>query len=135
MRPKKVFDQIEGDCYPFAPVMIARTLEERRIAARRTATSLMLEAVLVDVKGHPGLKIRVTDTSTNGMAFEARREFKVDERLVIKIPIVNGGGKVVLSQVKHCGAGGLNLYRVGVEFLDAVSLPRGKCGLPEKWGK
>ncbi len=135
MRAKKAFDQIEGDCYPFTPVTISRTVEERRLAARRTAKALVLDAVLVDMKGHPGLKIRVTDTSTNGMAFEARRDFSVDERLVIKIPIVDGGSKLVLSQVKHSGAEGLNHYRVGVEFLDAVSLPKGNCKVPEKWGK
>ena len=105
-----------------------RSASERR-SVERTAKTVALDAVALDVPGQPELRIESTDMSTLGMAFNASRQFREGERVAVKFRLVNGAVKLMVCRTRYCRAIEGGRFHVGVEFVNGV-LPSGVCALP-----
>jgi hypothetical protein len=129
--------EIEGDMFPagdFAPLeeTAGTTEEDRRHEARRQ-TAVVLDAFLVDVPNRPQVRVTTVDTSTSGMQFLSRRAFAAGERVAVKMEFRNRTGKLVLCVVRHCTPADGTDHRVGVEFIEAVTVAPGKTVIPLRW--
>jgi hypothetical protein len=124
-------DPVEGTCLPFTPVEVVN----RRQTEDRAPATILFEAVLLRVPGHPTMRIQSTDSSTHGMGFNAPRAFLENELLAVKLRFSNRPGKLVLCRARYCRPLPGGLFHIGAEFLEAISLPLppAPCQIPQKW--
>jgi hypothetical protein len=76
----------------------------------------------------------VVNVSVRGLAMMVRRPLSKQERLAIPLRFADGGGWLVLCEVRNCQkAQGDRGYRVGVYFVDRIEDPDGEAKVPMDW--
>jgi len=118
---------MDGEC-----LEVANT---NRREDKRTPARVAVEITLLDVINRPQMRVQTVETSTTGMSFATRRDFKQGERVAIRLTFLNGRGKLVLAEVRHSKKHSATVHHVGVEFVDAVSLQDSNVRIPPRWIK
>ena len=113
---------------------VPHALAERR-AVPRIAIAMDCEVVLIDQPNRPTTRTILKDISTRGACFDTSHPFRDNELLMMVMPFINRTGRLILGRVRYCKKLTDTLHQAGVEFLDAMNLPRsqGPVRIPPKW--
>jgi hypothetical protein len=79
------------------------------------------------------LQANLADISSNGLGFHCRQDFRLGERLALKLRFANAPGRLILCRIRHCRQAAPQLFHVGLEFIEMLTLPTGDCPIPERW--
>lgn len=100
----------------------------------RTAVTLSFQVILLTVPDCPSMMVQSVETSRSGMGFLARRCFQEREPIAVRLRFLNKTGKLVLAEVRNCQMDAHGVYRIGVEFIEAVTAgDNGNKPVPKKW--
>jgi hypothetical protein len=99
----------------------------------RGPSSKFLETIVLEDPACPVLQVQATDTSNSGLGFHCHRGFRIEERVVLRMRFANAPGRLVLCRVCHCHPITAGVYQVGVQFVEALTLPSDPDFIPERW--
>ncbi|MDA8378049.1 MAG: PilZ domain-containing protein [Planctomycetia bacterium] len=80
-------------------------------------------------------RVNLEDVSLKGMGLFSRRHLQKNEFVVAPLQFREGGGMLVLCQIRFCRELPQGGYRVGVEFDETLSDPTGTTRIPQVWLK
>jgi len=106
--------------------------EKRRSPRRKALVSLWIRRL---IKGQPRslLKLVLINVSENGVGTLAKTAFAVGDKFVMPLRFDEGGGWLVLCEVRNAKALPNGHYKVGAKFLDRVDDPCGDAKIPADW--
>jgi hypothetical protein len=106
---------------------------EKRQNLRRKV--LVQTEVRVLVKGgtRAAEKLAITNVSKNGAAVLRDQPLAVGDKFCLHLEFGEGGGWLVLCEVRNCRMLASGVYKIGGRFVDRVEDPKGKGGIPGDW--
>lgn len=106
---------------------------EQRLAPRRKAlVKLWIRRI---GKGRSGLpaKLVLVNVSTMGVGMVARTPLAKGDKFVMPLRFDEGGGWLVLCEVRNCKTLANGHYKVGGLFIDRIEDPSGDAKTPGDW--
>ncbi|MGC9260733.1 MAG: hypothetical protein ACP5I8_11760 [Phycisphaerae bacterium] len=80
-------------------------------------------------------RVNLEDVSLKGMGLFSRRHLQRNEYVVAPLQFREGGGMLVLCQIRFCRELPEGGYRVGAEFDETLADPTGTTRIPQAWLK
>lgn len=75
----------------------------------------------------------VVDVAAHGVGLQLRHSLDSGDKIVLPLRFREGGGWLVLCQVRSCTAAGGGNFRVGAKFLERLDDPEGIAKVPVDW--
>ncbi len=108
----------------------------RRHQRRAVTQTLWLKRLpRPDLPRPAAFRIQTGDVSLKGIGFFSRRRLMAGELVVLPLQFKEGGGMLVLCEVRHCRSEPRGGYRVGVEFTETLPDPEVNERIPPAWLK
>lgn len=103
--------------------------EQRRDPRRRIQLNLWITPL---GEKSPEILAMLVNVSAQGVGLHLERALKLDQKFLLRLRFVEGGGWLVLCQTRNVRA--LRLaFKIGAAFLDHVDDPTGKSKPPLDW--
>jgi hypothetical protein len=104
--------------------------EQRRDARRKVHLQLTLRPL--GDRGAPLVQALLINVSAHGVGLEVQTPLEPGRKLLIPLRFVEGGGWLVLCEVRNCSPEG-TAFRIGARFLDHIDDPTGTAKPPMDW--
>jgi hypothetical protein len=75
----------------------------------------------------------VVDVAAHGVGLQLRHALEAGDKIVLPLRFREGGGWLVLCQVRSCSPAGEGSFRVGAKFLERLDDPEGIAKVPVDW--
>ncbi|HVS70559.1 MAG TPA: hypothetical protein VHQ47_04820 [Phycisphaerae bacterium] len=114
------------------PATSATPQEKRRKPRRKVAQKLWLRRIARDEK-FPIQRATLVNTSQSGVGLLCSQQVPEGERFVIPLRFVEGGGWLVLCEVRNCRRLSESHFKVGARFIDKIEDDAGDARPPADW--
>lgn len=106
--------------------------EQRRMPRRKALVNLWIRRI---GKGRSGLltKLVLVNVSATGVGILAKTPFEKGDKFVMPLRFDEGGGWLVLCEVRNCKTLANGHYKVGGLFIDRIEDPSGDAKTPGDW--
>ena len=115
-----------GELDPLAP------RENRRTQRHKVALDLWIRK-LSPTGRHAVFKVMAANLSKRGVALFSRRKMSVGERFVLPLRFDDGGGRLMLCQVRNSRELAGGHQKIGGQFIAWVTDDDGLAKIPDEW--
>jgi hypothetical protein len=105
-------------------------IEKRRESRRKVFHKIWIRAI--QQRRCSRLRATLVNVAANGVGLEASVALLRDQRFVLPLRFQDGGGWLVLCEVRSCTATKVG-YRIGARFRDRIDDPTGTSTVPMDW--
>jgi hypothetical protein len=106
--------------------------EQRRTPRRKALVNLWIRRISQKTTTAVA-RLVLVNVSQNGVGFLAKSEFAAGEKFVMPLRFDEGGGWLVLCEVRNAKALRDGHYKVGAKFLERIEDPSGDARIPGDW--
>ena len=106
--------------------------ERRRHLRRKTLINLWMQRI-TQTTGPRFAKIVLVDVSATGVGLLACSTCQIGEQLVLRLPFIEGGGWLVLCEVRNCQRLANGQFKIGCRFLARIEDANGDAKIPSHW--
>jgi PilZ domain len=106
--------------------------EKRRHKRRNTRLGLWIQPINEGGK-RTVLKATLVNVAARGVGVEVKQPLTIGHKFLLRLRFREGGGWLVLCQVRNCRNLEDGQYRIGSQFLDRVDDPYGDLKPPFDW--
>jgi len=106
---------------------------EHRSGVRRKVLMNLWIRRLVKGKSRMLQKVVLLDVSKKGLAMLSPTAFGHGDKLVVPLEFGEGGGWLVLCEVRNCRKLPNGRYKIGAQFIDRIEDTDGKSRIPGDW--
>ncbi|HVX86154.1 MAG TPA: PilZ domain-containing protein [Phycisphaerae bacterium] len=114
------------------PAALAAPTEKRHKPRRKVAQKLWLRRIAQDEQ-FPIQQATLVNTSQTGVGLLCPQRLPQGERFVIPLRFVEGGGWLVLCEVRNCRRLSESHFKVGAKFIDKIEDHSGTARPPGDW--
>ena len=106
--------------------------ERRRHQRRKTLINLWLQRLNPNAKPKFA-EIVLINVSPIGVGLLSKIPCQIREKLVLPLPFIEGGGWLVLCEVRNCRKVPNGRFKIGCRFLDKIEDATGSAEIPHHW--
>jgi hypothetical protein len=106
--------------------------EKRRHNRRNTLLDLWIQPINEGGK-RSVLKATLVNVAARGVGVDLKQPLPIGHKFLLRLRFREGGGWLVLCEVRNCRRHDEGLYRLGGQFLDRVDDPYGDVKPPFDW--
>jgi len=108
--------------------------ERRGSVRRKTLLNLWMQRI-GENEGGTISKVVLVNVSVSGVGILTKMPFLRGEKFAIPLPFAEGGGWLVLCEVRNCQRLMSGHYKVGGRFIDRIEDDNGDAKIPGNWLK
>ena len=108
-------------------------VEQRRAPRRRVFIHIAVRSVSAEERKLTLLRGTVCNIAQTGVGIRLRKPLAEGSKFMLPLRFREGGGWLVLCEVRNCEKIGEREYRVGGRFVDRIDDPTGESQPPMDW--
>ncbi|MCL2646550.1 MAG: hypothetical protein FWD61_06035 [Phycisphaerales bacterium] len=108
--------------------------ERRRLPRRKTLINLWMQRLGKNARPKFS-EILLVNVSTNSVGLLSKVACLTGEKLVLPLPFIEGGGWLVLCEVRNCQKLVCGQFKIGCRFIDKIEDENGDAKIPDQWRK
>ena len=106
--------------------------ERRRQVRRKTLINLWMQRISKNARPK-FTEVVMVNVAAKGVGLLSKVACLVGEKLVLPLPFVEGGGWLVLCEVRNCQKLACGQFKIGCHFVEKIEDENGATKIPDHW--
>ena len=106
--------------------------ERRHQVRRKTLINLWMQRINKSA-GPKFAEVVLVNVATRGVGLLSKVAYLPGEKVVLPLPFVEGGGWLVLCEVRNCRKLVCGQFKVGCRFVEKIEDEHGAAKIPDHW--